>query len=235
MEEECFCESGIASIEIPSRVEEIKSDSFRGCGALREVSFAREGRLRTIGRQAFAHSGLVAFAAPASLRQIGRGAFWDCGSLRQAELNEGLAVLGTNVLDSERQTEHGAFEESALERVVLPSTLERIQFRAFAGCKKLTGVALPPGLRVLSDGCFCSSGLAQVRIPDGVREIRRAAFADCTELRAVEFGASRLEEVGELAFARTALQKPRLPSAAHVARNAFERCRGRPVPGCAAQ
>lgn len=97
--ESCFCGSGIVRIEIPPRVEEVKNSVFRDCDALREVSFAEGSRLCTIGAYAFAHSGLERFVAPASLRQIGRGAFWSCRALRSAVLNDGLAILGTNVLN----------------------------------------------------------------------------------------------------------------------------------------
>lgn len=143
MEEECFSESGVTCVEIPSRVKEIKQDAFSGCCALRGVSFAKETQLRTIGKHAFARSGLSSFVAPASLREIGRGAFWSCRALRRAELNEGLAVLGTNVLARDKETEHGAFEDCALEQVSLSTTLERIQFRAFAKCDRLVAITLP--------------------------------------------------------------------------------------------
>lgn len=52
-------------------------------------------------------------------------------------------MLGTNVLARDRKTEHGAFEDCALEQVALPTTLERIQFRAFAGCGRLVAITLP--------------------------------------------------------------------------------------------
>lgn len=144
--ENCFLGSGIVSIEIPPHVEEVKDSAFCNCGALHKVSFPKDSRLHTIGAFAFAYSGLKEFVAPASLRQIGRGAFWNCRALRQAKLNDGLVVLGINVLDKDKSSEKGAFEDSALEQVSLPATLERIQFRAFAKCDKLVKITLPPGL-----------------------------------------------------------------------------------------
>lgn len=88
---------------------------------------------------------------------------------------------------------------------------------------------------VLGEGCFQASGLTSIRVPESVRETREEAFADCAALREVEFAAHGLDEIGERAFANTALQRVRVPSSARVARNAFERSRARRVSACAAQ
>ena len=50
-------------------------------------------------------------------------------------LNEGLEVLGTDELTPEGKRYPGVFEKSGLRNVVFPSTLKRIEYNAFAGCR----------------------------------------------------------------------------------------------------
>lgn len=58
-------------------------------------------------------------------------------------LNEGLEALGTNEYPEYCSMYQGVFEESAVEYVGLPSTLKRIEYNAFMGCKSLKSVTLP--------------------------------------------------------------------------------------------
>ena len=48
----------------------------------------------------------------------------------------------------------GAFQESALESVRLPSTLRRITYRTFTRCRNLKVIELPDGLEYLGKYCF---------------------------------------------------------------------------------
>ena len=79
-------------------------------------------------------SSLKSFVAPPSLRLLANGAFYFCRSLRYVELNEGLETIGTD-----RGT-YGVFGDSALEHVLLPSTLKWTESKAFSGCTSLTSV-----------------------------------------------------------------------------------------------
>ena len=89
--------------------------------------------LEKIDREAFVKSGLENIEFPASLRTVAQTAFYKCKSLKTVKLNEGLEVLGTEEHpdgDSNRMW-YGVFEESAVESVELPSTLKKIEYRAF--------------------------------------------------------------------------------------------------------
>ena len=57
--------------------------------------------------------------------------FCKCENLKEAVLNEGLEVLGTNEYPDCDGKWYGVFEESALEAIDLPSTLRRIEYNAF--------------------------------------------------------------------------------------------------------
>ena len=46
------------------------------------------------------------------------------------------------------------FQDSALSTVKLPSTLKRIECRAFCDCNNLESVDLPEGLECIGKQCF---------------------------------------------------------------------------------
>lgn len=116
------------------------------------------------------------------MRIIKQGAFYGCKSLRTAVLNEGLEVLGTD----ERELQKGVFENSALESITLPSTLRRIEYAAFYGCKGIKFIQLPKCLEAIGVSCFHESGLEEIKLPESVRTVSAFAFQECRQLRRVE-------------------------------------------------
>ena len=71
-------------------------------------------------------------------------------------LNEGLEVLGTDEYFESSEMYFGVFEESAVERVSLPSSLKRIEYGAFRSCANLAKITLPQGLENIGSGAFFS-------------------------------------------------------------------------------
>ena len=71
---------------------------------------------------------------------------------------------------------------SGLRDVVLPSTLKRIEYCAFMGCKNLKAVRFPEGLEYLGVGCFYRTGLESVEFPASLRTISQASFSECESL-----------------------------------------------------
>ena len=111
-----FAGTGIRSVTIPESVRKIEQSAFFKCGELARVAFRGDSRLEELCAHAFQGSGIEEFVAPSSLRTVQQEAFAECGHLRRVVLNEGLQKLGSE--DGE-----GVFHDSALEEVVLPSTL----------------------------------------------------------------------------------------------------------------
>ena len=119
-----FTQSAIKSIVIPSTLKTVEEGTFSGCKDLKTVKFA--GKVERICKYAFCRSGVERVIFPSSLREVAQGSFAFCNRLTDVELNEGLTVLGTDDED-----DCGVFEGSALQNVDLPSTLKRIERRAF--------------------------------------------------------------------------------------------------------
>ena len=127
---------------------------------MKRVTFS-EG-LEKIGAAAFRETALEKVVLPTSLRTIAQESFFLCKSLKTVKLNEGLVLLGTEEYDEDGRPWRGAFEESALESIELPSTLRRIENCAFADCMCLSDIRLPPSLEYIGQWCFSGSGLAEV-------------------------------------------------------------------------
>ena len=126
----------------------IEIGTFLKCKNLKNIELP-EG-LEKIDFMAFRESGLQNVVFPKSLRTVSQEAFSYCENLKEATLNSGLEVLGT-----ENKTEFaGVFGGSALERVELPSTLKRICNCAFASCKSLRYISLPNSLESIGALCF---------------------------------------------------------------------------------
>ena len=92
--------------------------------------------------------------------------------------------------------------------VILPSvTYSGVNYKvtsigsyAFVGCKDLTAVALPNGVKTIGHGAFSDSGkLTYVSLPDGLESIDNSAFDYCTALTSITIPNS-VKYIGPSAF-----------------------------------
>ena len=177
------CDRALQSVEFLNPVEELDYGAFRYCESL--VSITLPEGLQRIRSSAF--NGCVSLERidlPQSLKIIGVEAFRNCSALQRINLPEGLTEISGE-----------CFKDSGLMSITAPSTLEKLEYRAFSGCdqltfadlsackvsemkevfagdEKLTAVKLPGSLVSLKDvgiGCEC---LNVVEIPEGVTEFR---------------------------------------------------------------
>ena len=151
-------------------------------------------------------------------------------SLRKAVLNEGLEVLGTNELTPDGKLYPGVFFVSGLRDVKFPSTLKRIEYRAFMGCWNLKTVRFPEGLEYLGVACFSITDLESVDFPASLRTISQEAFFQCENLKSARF-AGGLEVLGTDdktrcgVFGLSALESVELPATLkRIEYEAFTEC-----------
>lgn len=133
---------------------------------------------------------------PKSLKVISQGVFAECEQLREAKFGDGLEVLGSDEEADEEEEMRGVFQNSALENVVLPSTLKRIESWTFCGCENLKSVDLPDRLETICMCAFRGSGLQKVVFPGSLRTLAQWAFMQCKSLKTVLFNEG-LEILGE--------------------------------------
>lgn len=104
----------------------------------------------------------------------------------------------------------GAFRETDIESVLLPSSIQYIDSEAFYGCKKLRSIDLPNSIRSIYSGAFrgCKS-LESIEIPDNVTGLSNSIFSGCTNLTEITFG--KITSIGDYAFSGTAISHLELP------------------------
>jgi len=147
---------------------------------------------------------------PNTIETIHSWAFKDTINMRNIEFESNsrlqAIVSGGNVLDGNfGERDAGAFENSGIECIVLPRSLEWIGRLAFANTKNLTRVDFEQGskLHSINFGAFADSSIEWIRFPASLRFIGISAFGK-TNLREIEQEqGSNLEIIESGAFRET--------------------------------
>lgn len=115
------------------------------------------------------------------------------GEDKEVEIPEN--IKGINVVAIGVQ----AFENSKVESIIIPSTLEVIEGGAFKNCKNLKEINFGYGVKNIGDWAFfgCDS-LGKVNLPNSIEKIGEAAFAQ-SGISELDFGNGALT-VGKQAF-----------------------------------
>ena len=58
-------------------------------------------------------------------------------------------MIGTDEYTKDGKMYYGVFQESAMERIELPTTLKRIEYNVFKYCKNLKNIQLPDSLEYI--------------------------------------------------------------------------------------
>lgn len=123
-----------------------------------------------------------------------------------AGLHAGKVILPSSLLI----IGDGAFMQSEIKTIDMPSTVDSIGMAAFSQCSLLTSVTLPSALRSIPprafDGCV---SLKSVTIPEGVSVIGSRTFYGCTSLSSVSFP-GMLAVIGDEAFSHTDIARASL-------------------------
>lgn len=153
--------------------------------------------LEKIGVAAFSESGIRRVDLPSSTRRIGGEAFTKCVDLCSVRLNKGLETLGEAGRYGNKEFKGNAFSHSALESIVIPSTLEVLEEHTFYCCEKLTNIVFTESsrLREIGKGCFALTALKAFEAPPSLRKIGNRAFYFCRGLQYVVLNEG-LEAVG---------------------------------------
>lgn len=138
-----------------------------------------------IADEGFAYTGFTKITVPDTVTKVGVMAFGYCYSLESIEFSANCAL---------ETFSHGMFgADSALKKIIFPSSVKRVEGFAFSGCASLKeavlgeglefigagaftdctlleSIILPPSLVTIGDRAFYGSGLKSVEIPDSVRD-----------------------------------------------------------------
>ena len=121
----------------------------------------------------------------------------------------------------------GAFQDSSLCSISIPSSIESIGPLCFFGCENLARVDFLPAicLQFLPKLCFFVTGLKSISIPSSIKVIEEDCF-NASQLCRVTFDHdSSLEHVKENAFFNTKLTRLVLPkSIRYLGKSCFSEC-----------
>lgn len=158
----------LSEISIPEHVEFIGDGAFAGCKSLK-IDLELPESLTKVERYAFDGSGITSLVWPSSLTEVGDDAFRFCDNLRSIEIKAPLKVfpnLFFNWLDN-----------SAIESVVMPDTIEEIASGALSSFIKLKSIKLPSSLKIIGQGAFSEcTGLKEIELPESLKIIEDGAF-----------------------------------------------------------
>ena len=147
-----------------------------------------------------------------TVKEIKPGAFYNCNKLASVTIPSSVHTLG-----------YRAFYNTALEEVVLPSSVVNLAGDVFKFCRQLRSVEMPNSVTYLGsysfDGCtaletvtlgsgitqipgYCfqdCSSLVSIVVPPSVTTIGTASFSGCTALTTTYMG-SKISSIGANAF-----------------------------------
>lgn len=178
---------------IPGTVKKIEHGAFENCVNLREVVL--EEGIEELGRYLFTGcERLHQITVPNSVKRVTPDSFQKIPNLKLPVLNASgteyiycppkLGEKKVTIPHGVRIIQRQAFDDfSALEEVILPNTLERIEWSAFQ-YTSLKRVTLPESVTYVSGSSFYGCGsLEQVDIRCDSTAIQPFAFAECPCLR----------------------------------------------------
>ena len=168
--------NALEQIEIPNACEAIEEWTFRYCRNLKNIKLG-EG-IKSIGERAFdACDKLEKVVIPDSTLTIGVSAFEGCENIAYIKLGKNTREIG-------KQAFWGGSSTTALAEIQWGDSLKVIGDRAFywSGLQKID---LPSGLQRIGRGAFeCNKKLETISIPSSVDSIGLALCNSCNNLRA---------------------------------------------------
>jgi hypothetical protein len=191
---QCFDNTRISTIDIPSGVTTINSYAFRFNPSLTTVNFQSNNTLTTIGNNVFdSCTNLSSITIPSSVTSIGDNAFNSCSSLTSIVIPSGVISIGS-----------ATFRNcSSLTSIDIPDSVTSLGQQIFLNCSSLTSCTIGNGVTNISNFAFqgCSS-LTSINIPSGVTNIGNA-FNGCTGLTSVTVKAATPPTLDGIAFNNT--------------------------------
>lgn len=86
-----------------------------------------------------------------------------------------------------------------IEKVVLPDTMERICYRAFYGCKKLSEMNFPASLTAIEGWVFAHTGFVNIVFPENFEYLGYGMFYSCSNLETVVL-TDKIKKIDENTF-----------------------------------
>jgi|GEM_PF-3041347 len=206
IEPSAFRGTSITSMHIPNQVTFIGNNAFENTTNLRNLTFAPNSRLETIGNSAFRNSRLTGLDIPASVATIGNNSF---------ESNTNLTSVTFAPNSLLRSIGNFAFRGTVLTRLEIPSSVVSIGNNAFENLMALRELtfAHDSQLRTIGNAAFRGTRITSLAVPNSVTSIGDSAFENTSVLRSLSFSVgSQLRTMGHFAFRNSRLESITIPN-----------------------
>ena len=193
----CFynCPS-LAKVELNPIITKVDAAAFEGCTALKD--FTPFKNIKEIYGSAFYKTSLE--SVDLSNVAILEGGFGQIKQLKSVVLPDTITKMG-----------YGIFEGcEGLEKITLPSSLESISERAFAGTS-LKELVIPSKVKMIDNQAFRETKLVNITIPASVKSIGYESFWNIQTLKKVTLNEG-LEIIGERALGGNLVTEFNIPS-----------------------
>ncbi len=200
--------NGLTSVTLPTTVESIGSEAFRGCTNLQSINLEN---VKQIASSAFYYcKALATVTLSEELTEIGSYAFYESG-ITSITIPAKMEHIGECAFEYSRQLKTAVFQNSpteipaylfkgctALEDVVIPSSVTHIKEYAFYETN-LSSIEIPASVAKIESSAFAVTNLTSIEIPGSVTKIESNAFAACRSLQTVTLNEG-LRTIGEYCF-----------------------------------
>ena len=186
----------VTHVSLPSTVTVIETEAFYYCTNLITVDMS--DNVRSIGESAFEKcASLTTINLPYALKSIGKLSFAYCPNLSGIVIRPTLTDWGENaftgslksvtILDGVTEIHAGAFTDSLLQEVTIPSSVISIGAYAFALSPNLKRVTLNEGLEYIGSAAFENTSISSIIFPASLTDIYDIDFKECMNLEIVIF------------------------------------------------
>lgn len=220
-------------------ITSIGDNAFENNQRIKEVTVGEN--IKKIGVAAFrSASNLIKVTCNEKLGSIGESAFEDCKSLREVHISSSVSEISkkafkgctslqsVNLPDGLSEIAESVFENSGIDEIRVPNSVNVIKEYAFARTDKLKNLELGENVQKISDYSFYETGelrefiantkleeigmsafeksksLSKLVLNNSLKNIRQNAFKECTNLLEANTPES-IEQIEKDAFKETAI------------------------------
>lgn len=185
-------------------ITRIENRAFSGNNNIRNISFAPDSEIQSLGRESFAYSSIESISIPKSVKTIEHLAFYNCRKLKTMDIpeNSELISFGCN-----------PFGSTLIEKIYIPQNVTKINQSLLKGFSTLKSIAISPKNKkfthyndfVIGKSSFLYDQLVfvppncrEIEIPSFIKEINSFSVSNCSNLESVNFESdSKLCQIGE--------------------------------------
>ena len=201
-----FSGCNVKSLIIPESIVYIGYGAFAECNSIEEITvpFVGDCRLFLDGTPSYTHSSdsseenetrgkyrntlWYLFGDNGTPKSLKKVTITDCTVIGEEAFKDSAELISVILPDCVKIIGNSAFEGcSALEKIKLPSQLEKISEKAFKDCIKISEIEIPDSVTetgsYLFDGCV---KLEKVTVGKGITKIEEGSFYRCPSLSSLE-------------------------------------------------